>query len=123
MKTNISIDLDEAQLRALASFLAGKSVRRLATRVDVKETASALLYAVVDHWLACDSPDAADAQQQRAVRESVGPRITVAKAAHPNLTRYASDIEAGIARHGYAPGSDRAASYARGWAASSRQTG
>lgn len=121
MKTNVSIDLDEAQLRSLASFLAGKAGRRLATRADVKATATGLLMAVVDQWLASEpAAEVADAWQQRAVRESAGPRITVAKADHPNLTRYAKEIEEGLKRHGYAPGSDRAQSYARGWTASSR---
>ena len=118
MKTNVSIELNDEQRTALANSIDGKVNARQATRADV----NSVCQGAVDALLA-----AAGTQTERAAR--VEPDQVTAKATgrptwqeHPNLVRYAKEIEEGMAKARATIPNFNEQSYLRGWTSSSAKS-
>ena len=102
MKTNVAIELTEEQRDRLANEIDGKVTKRLATRADI----NAVCAGMIDQLTAEPGPD---------VLAKVAPAPRPKWEDHPNFTKFAKEIEAGIKRHGYTP-PEQIKSYKRGWA-------
>jgi hypothetical protein len=115
MKTNVAIELSDDQRRALANAIDGKANQRMASRSDV----NAVAQGAVDALLAI-----AGSESQRSERVEPDP-ITARQTKrpswedHPNLVKYANEIDEGMrAARAKIPGFSEQ-SYLRGWTSGS----
>ena len=116
MKTNVAIELDDDQRRALANAIDGKVNQRMASRADV----NAVAQGAVDALLAIAG--GLTKREERVEPDPITARQTREPSwmDHPNLTRYADEIEKGMAKaRASIPGFSEE-SYLRGWTSLAR---
>ena len=100
MKTNVSIELTDAQRNAVANRIDQKVSKRMVTRAEV----NALCQGAIDSLLVEDCEAVNDPRPA-----SHEPRW----ADHPRLKQFEQLIDKQIAERGYTP--EQAKSYRRGW--------
>ncbi len=108
MKTNVSIELSDAQRCAIANVIDGKISKRQASRADIV----ALAQGAIDACIAIAGDGAAERVEPDPVTARQTKRPTWQT--HPNLVKFSDQIEAGIKEQGFRT-EQEVASYRRGW--------